>query len=347
MDAMKLEDFDYELPEELIAQEPAEIRDRSRMLVVHRDTGRLEIRSFHDLPDYLGAGDTVVVNDSRVFPARLIGHKETGGLIELLLTRRREGPSGTVWEALLRPAKRVSVGTDILFDGRNRARIIARISEKQWLLSFEVDGPFDGFLIRFGRAPLPPYIRRRRDHPRSLQDLERYQTVYARVSGSVAAPTAGLHFSKGVLARIGDRGAKLAAVTLHVGYGTFLPITAERVEDHVMEEEHFAMTAETARQINGAERVIAVGTTATRVLESAADENGHLEPAAGATRLYIYPGYRFRCVDGLLTNFHLPKSSLFLLVCAFAGRERMLEAYRFAIDQGFRFYSYGDCMLIL
>lgn len=344
---MQLDEFDYELPEELIAQEPADVRDGSRMLVVDRQTGGLAIRSFRDLPEYLGPGDAVVVNDSRVFPARLIGRKPTGGLIELLLTRQQDDPSGKLWEVLLRPAKRVAVGTEIRLDDGAQARIVGRLSDKQWLVAFATDGPFDGFLARYGRAPLPPYIRRRKDTPRSLADLERYQTVYARVSGSVAAPTAGLHFSQEVLDRLVERGAALAPVTLHVGYGTFLPITAERIEDHRMEEEHFVLTAKTARQINEARRVIAVGTTATRVLESASSETGHLEPTSGSTRLYIYPGYRFRRVDGLLTNFHLPKSSLFLLVCALAGRERMLEAYRFAIAHRFRFYSYGDCMLIL
>jgi S-adenosylmethionine:tRNA ribosyltransferase-isomerase len=345
---MKLEDFDYPLPEELIAQEPAAVRDQSRMLVVQRQTGRLDIRSFHDLPEYLGTGDALVLNDSRVFPARLIGRKETGGRIEiLLLTRRPDATAAETWEALLRPAKRVEVGTGILFDGGGMARIVARISEMQWLLTFDVAGSFDVFLSRYGRAPLPPYIKRRRDRPRSQQDLERYQTVYARVSGSVAAPTAGLHFSNDVLASLADRGVTIAPVTLHVGYGTFMPIHTDQVEDHVMEEEHFSLGEETARQANAAKRVIAVGTTATRVLESVADQTGQLRPVAGSTCLYIYPGYRFRRVDGLLTNFHLPKSSLFLLVCAFAGRERMQEAYRFAIANRFRFYSYGDCMLIL
>ena len=225
--------------------------------------------------------------------------------------------------------------------------ILNRLSEKKWLLYFNTSVPFDDFLSRYGRAPLPPYIRRRKDRSRSERDLERYQTVYARVKGSVAAPTAGLHFTGGVLDRLQHKGIEIAPVTLHIGYGTFLPIETDRVEDHIMEEEHFSIDEETARKINEAMRVIAVGTTATRVLESVSDEQRKVSPVSGATRLYLYPGYSFRCVDALLTNFHLPKSSLFLLVCAFAGRDLMQKAYRLAIENRFRFYSYGDCMLII
>jgi S-adenosylmethionine:tRNA ribosyltransferase-isomerase len=345
---MKLEEFDYALPEELIAQEPAAVRDLSRMMVVHRQTGRIDIRTFRDLPEYIGPGDTIVVNDSRVFPARLIGRKETGGLIEiLLLTRRQEEQPGELWEVLLRPAKRVAVGMTISFADACRATVVNRLSEKQWLLQFTAATPFDEFLARQGRAPLPPYIKRKRDRLRSERDLERYQTVYARVKGSVAAPTAGLHFTPEILDRLESRGAAIAPVTLHIGYGTFLPIETERVEDHVMEEEHFTLGEETARKVNEATRVIAVGTTATRVLESVAGEEDRIGPAARSTRLYIYPGYRFRRINALVTNFHLPKSSLFLLVCAFAGRDLMQKAYRLAIENRFRFYSYGDCMLIL
>jgi S-adenosylmethionine:tRNA ribosyltransferase-isomerase len=346
---MKLEEFDYHLPEELIAQEPVGVRDQSRMMVVRRDSGVCHIRTFSDLPEYVGPGDTAVVNDSRVFPARLIGRKETGGLIEILLLVRKgaEDREGETWEALLRPAKGVRVETTLAFDGGCRATIVARLSEKRWLLNFTSSIPFDDFLDRYGRAPLPPYIRRSRDRARSEADLERYQTIYARVKGSVAAPTAGLHFTREVLDRLRGRGAQIAPLTLHVGYGTFMPIQTDRVEDHVMEEEPFSLGEETARKINAARRVIAVGTTTTRVLESVADEQGNVRPVSGSTGLYITPGYRFRRVDALLTNFHLPKSSLFLLVCAFAGREVMAKAYRLAVDHRFRFYSYGDCMLIL
>lgn len=344
---MKLEEFAYELPEELIAQEPAAVRDRSRMMVVHRETGKIGIGTFRDLPEYFGPGDVFVVNDSRVFPARLIGRKETGGLIEILLLTRSGDLPGETWEVLLRPAKRVEAGMTIAFTDACRARIVRRLSDKQWLLEFQTDQPFDDFLSRHGRAPLPPYIKRRKDRVRSEQDLERYQTVYARVKGSVAAPTAGLHFTEEVFGLLRSRAVEIAPITLHVGYGTFLPIETERVEDHVMEEEHYAIGDKTARLVNGAKRVIAVGTTSTRVLESVADDRGKIPPLSGATRHYIYPGYRFRRVDALLTNFHLPKSSLFLLVCAFAGRELMLKAYALAVQERFRFYSYGDCMLIL
>jgi len=345
---MRLEEFAYDLPEELIAQAPAAVRDRSRMLVVHRETGRFEIRTFRDLPEYFGEGDVVVVNDSRVFPARLVGRKETGGLIEiLLLTRQPGGLPGETWKVLLRPAKRVEIGMTVTFATGCRARIVRRLSEKQWRLEFQTEIPFDDFLARFGRAPLPPYIKRKSDRARSQQDLERYQTVYARVKGSVAAPTAGLHFTEEVLDHLRSRAVGIAPITLHVGYGTFLPIETERVEDHVMEEENYTIGGETVSMVNGAKRVIAVGTTSTRVLESVADDEGKIRPVSGSTRLYLYPGYRFRCVDALLTNFHLPKSSLFLLVCAFAGRELIQKAYRLAIENRFRFYSYGDCMLIL
>jgi S-adenosylmethionine:tRNA ribosyltransferase-isomerase len=345
---MKLEEFAYDLPEELIAQEPAAVRDQSRMMVVHRRTGEIELRTFHDLPEYLGDGDVVVLNDSRVFPARLIGRKETGGLIEILLLRNHPGEaSGHRWEVLLRPAKRVDIGTTFTFAEGCQATIVRRLSEKQWLLEIHTDIPFDDFLARFGRAPLPPYIKRKRDHSRSQKDLERYQTIYARVSGSVAAPTAGLHFSQEVLELLRSRAVEIAPITLHVGYGTFLPIETVNVEDHFMEEEHYTIGEETARLVNGAKRVVAVGTTSTRVLESVADDKGKIQSVSGSTRLYLYPGSRFRRVDALLTNFHLPKSSLFLLVCAFAGRERMQNAYRIAIENHFRFYSYGDCMLIL
>ncbi|OHE23713.1 MAG: tRNA preQ1(34) S-adenosylmethionine ribosyltransferase-isomerase QueA [Syntrophobacterales bacterium RBG_19FT_COMBO_59_10] len=345
---MKLEEFAYDLPEELIAQVPAAARDGSRMMVVDRGTGSFSIRTFGDLPEYLGPGDCLVVNDSRVFPARLIGRKDSGGLIEILLLSIFKGDleEENVWEALLRPAKRITVGMRITFADGCTARIVRRMSEKRWLLAFTTALPFGDFLDRYGRAPLPPYIKRRRDRSRSESDLERYQTVYARVQGSVAAPTAGLHFTHEVLDRVENSGASIAPVTLHIGYGTFLPIEAAELEDHLMEEEHFTIGEETARMVNEAKRVIAVGTTSTRVLESVAGEGG-IRPFSGSTRLYIYPGYRFRRVDALLTNFHLPKSSLFLLVCAFAGRELMQEAYRFAIENRFRFYSYGDCMLIL
>jgi S-adenosylmethionine:tRNA ribosyltransferase-isomerase len=345
---MKLEECSYDLPEELIAQKPAAIRDQSRMMVVNRKTNEIALRTFRDITEHFGKDDVVVINDSRVFPARLVGAKDSGGLIEILLLSRKERQDNReTWEVLLRPAKRAAAGIEIFFAEGCSARILNRQSEKKWLIEFRTDIAFDDFLSRFGRAPLPPYIKRKKNQSRSLEDLERYQTVYAKNPGSVAAPTAGLHFTHDVMEEIKKREVKIAPVTLHVGYGTFLPIETDIVEEHAMEEEFFSIHEDTAGMVNGAKRVIAVGTTSTRVLESVADEEGKIKALSGSTRLFIYPGYRFRRVDALLTNFHLPRSSLFLLVCAFAGRELMLHAYRTAIENRFRFYSYGDCMLIL
>ncbi len=347
---MKLTDFDYRLPEKLIAQEPAPVRDQSRMMVLNRIDGSTEDRCFSDLPELLRKGDVLVINDSRVIPARLVGRKPTGATIELLLLSRRKGdPAGNhaEWEVLLRPAKRVGIGSRISLGGKGEAVVAERLSERKWIVRFQTDDPFENFLREHGRAPLPPYIKRGGKGNRSKEDLERYQTVYARSPGSVAAPTAGLHFTEAVLEKIRRKGIAVAAVTLHVGYGTFLPIESLRVEDHRMEEEYFELNEETASVINGASRVVAVGTTAVRVIESVADASGKLKAASGATSLFIYPGHCFRRVGALLTNFHLPRSSLYLLVCAFAGTDIIRKAYGSAIEKRYRFYSYGDCMLIL
>ena len=346
---MKLTDFDYDLPEELIAQKPGSERDRSRMMVLDRRGCSLENRLFFELTEFLRAGDVLVVNESKVIPARLTGKKETGGRIEILLLTRRspaEDPA-PVWEVLLRPAKRVGPGTRISFDSGGEAEALERLSDRKWVLRFETAAPFDAFLDETGSAPLPPYIKRDPRAGKSRDDLERYQTVYARTPGSVAAPTAGLHFSEEVLGRIRAKGIPVAPVTLHVGYGTFLPVEAENVEDHRMEEEFFEITEEAAALIDGARRVVAVGTTSVRVIESVADDSGRVRAAAGATGLFIYPGCRFRRVGALLTNFHLPKSSLYLLVSAFAGPAFLRSAYRRAIEDRYRFYSYGDCMFII
>lgn len=345
---MRLQEFTYELPEELIAQEPAPVRDRSRMMVVHRETGECELRTFSDLPDYAREGDVVVVNDSRVFPARLIGSKPTGGLIELLLlTRRPEGPQER-WEVLLRPAKRVAVGTTIGLAEGCRATLLERLSDKQWLAAFETPVPFDDFLARFGRAPLPPYIKRRRDQAPSPLDLERYQTIYARVKGSVAAPTAGLHFTESLLARLDAMGVRRAFVTLHIGLDTFRPVRADNLEDHEMHSERFSISEEAAETINSTRgRIIAVGTTSARALESAADGGRCVRATCESTRLFITPGYRFRVVEAMLTNFHLPRSTLLVMISALAGRERVLAAYQEAVAQRYRFFSFGDAMLIL
>ena len=346
---MKLSEFDYDLPEELIAQEPAPMRDHSRMMVLNRGDGSRKNRRFFELPEFLREGDVLVINDSRVIPARLVGRKTSGGLIEMLLLRERTSEtagSPVAWEVLLRPAKRVEAGTKIFFEAPAEAEIVERLSDKKWVVRFDTPGPFEDFLAECGRAPLPPYIKRDRQTGKSRKDLERYQTVYARVPGSVAAPTAGLHFSDDVLESIRHKGVSTAAVTLHVGYGTFLPIESENVEYHRMEEEFFEMTEEAASTINGALRVVAVGTTAVRVIESTADDSGKVAATSGCTALFIHPGYRFRRVGALLTNFHLPKSSLYILVCAFAGRDLVRAAYGRAVEEKYRFYSYGDCMLI-
>lgn len=342
---MKLSEFEYDLPGELIAQTPAGARDESRLMVLDRETGEARTALFKDLPRFLRKDDLLVINDSRVIPCRLYGRKATGAQVEILLLRKSADAG---WEALLRPGKRVREGTMIRFGPgvKGEARVAGRISEKTWLLEFKMETDFEAFLKLKGRAPLPPYIKRS-EKDDAAPDLERYQTIYARVPGSVAAPTAGLHFTRDVLERLENNGIGVAELTLHVGYGTFLPITAEDVEDHVMEEEFFEIGEQSAAAINQARRVIAVGTTSTRVLETVSDQEGSVKAAAGSTRLFIYPGYRFKRVEGLITNFHLPQSSLFLLAAAFAGRDNLMKAYERAIRERFRFYSYGDCMLII
>ena len=347
---MRLIDFDYHLPAELIAQAPLPERDASRMMVLKRNEGLIDHSFFHQIDSCLEEGDVLVVNDSKVIPARLTGTKKTGGVIEILLLTGREERTGTVtavWEALLKPAKRVREGTKIDIGEAGEVEVLERISDKRWRLAFRTSAPFSEFLHTHGSAPLPPYIKRKRGGPDGIDDLERYQTIYARVPGSVAAPTAGFHFSAPVLERLARKGVATASVTLHVGYGTFLPIETDVIEDHAMEAEWFELTSESAALINRARRVIAVGTTATRVIESVADETGLMRPASGSTSLFIYPGYRFKRVNGLLTNFHLPKSSLFLLASAFAGTSLLRAAYRLAVENQYRFYSYGDCTLIL
>ncbi len=345
---MKLEEFSYHLPAAAIAQTPLPRRDRSRMLVLEPSSGAIQHRIFHEIPFYLRHGDVLVVNDSRVIPARLVGRKESGAVIEILLLSKIPATAdGEAWEALLKPAKRVRRGTVVYFPGETRATVEERLSEKKWRLHFSCPESFYVFLDRHGRTPLPPYIKRTRDEEGSPYDRERYQTIYARTPGSVAAPTAGFHFSPEVLESVRAGGAQVAFVTLHVGYGTFLPITSADIEDHRMEAEYFEITDENASIINRAERIIAVGTTATRVIETAADETGKVHAAKGWTSLYIYPGYRFKRVQALLTNFHLPRSSLYLLTCAFGGKQAVAAAYEQAIAHGYRFYSYGDCMLII
>lgn len=342
---MKKSDFCFDLPEELIAQSPAADRDGSRLMVIERKTGALGHRHFYELPGLLRPGDVLVVNDSRVIPARLTGRKPTGGRVEVLVLPGERGDSpAPLRQALLKPARGVKAGMEIFFPGEGKGILRGRISETKWKMEFETGIPFLTYLEKYGQTPLPPYIKR--EGPGDGEDRERYQTVYARVPGSVAAPTAGLHFTEKVLADIRARGIPIISLTLHVGYGTFAPVAAEEIEDHRVEEESYEISEEAAAGINKARRVIAVGTTSVRTLEAAADEKGIIRAGAGRTDLYIHPGYRFRRVDGLITNFHLPESSLLFLVSAFAGRELIQKAYRTAVAERYRFYSYGDCSFI-
>ena len=349
---MRLSDFDYELPAELIAQQPLEQRDESRMLILDRETQTYTDSKFELLPAYIRAGDVVVVNNTRVFPARLIGQREpSGGRVEVLLTREVE-PS--VWEALVRPAQRLKVGARLRFgESRLRAEVVECSKKGLRLLRFEIPGSGAGslgtLLNEQGQTPLPPYIRR--SGGESFDDSERYQTVYAREKGAIAAPTAGLHFTPKVISAVQSQGARLVEITLHVGYGTFEPVRVDNVDEHRVASEFFQISEEAAGVINESHqrggRVIAIGTTTTRALESSVNDQGSVTAGTGQSELTILPGYKFRTTDALLTNFHLPRSSLLLLVSAFAGRELTMAAYRHAVAECFRFYSYGDCMFVI
>jgi len=346
---MKLSDFDYHLPPERIAQFPSPEREQSRMMVISRKDITLHHQHFFNIVDWLSSDDTLVLNDSKVIPAKLYGKKETGATIEILLLPPPKNTSEdcSLWEVLLRPGKRIRPGTLITFAGKGEGKVLEQLSEKKWLMEFKTDTPFDTFLSRFGHVPLPPYIDRKNTTGHHTEDRDRYQTVYARHPGSVAAPTAGLHFTAAILQQLQEMRVNVVTVTLHVGYGTFTPVEAEHVEDHKMDGEYFEISPEAARIISASRRVIAVGTTSTRVLESAADEKGRLSALSGYTSLFIYPGYSFKRVNAMLTNFHLPKSSLYMLVSAFGGADLIRQAYSEAIQQQYRFYSYGDACLIL
>lgn len=339
---MRVDDFDYALPPELIAQVPVEPRDHSRLLVLHRQSGTVEHRHFFDLPQYLRPGDVLVINETRVIPARLYGRKETGARVEALLLRPM---SDRQWEALVRPGRRLQPGTRVIFSDELSAVVADILPGGNRLLEFEYHGDFAALLDRLGRVPLPPYITA------ELTDPERYQTVYGRERGSAAAPTAGLHFTPDLLERIAAQGVDIARLTLHVGIGTFRPVKVERVEDHEMHQEYYSASPAATERINAARarggRVVAVGTTSVRTLETLADERGTIHAGEGWTGIYIYPGYRYRAVDVMITNFHLPKSTLLMLVSAFAGRERVMAAYAEAIAQRYRFFSFGDAMLIV
>jgi S-adenosylmethionine:tRNA ribosyltransferase-isomerase len=339
---VNLSEFDYHLPPELIAQEPLADRAASRMLVLHRSEGQLEDRAFRDLPQYLRTGDCLVVNDTKVFPSRLLGHRAGHeGAIEIFLLRPLTGDRRE-WEALGRPGRKLMPGQRLVF-GPLEAEITGKGERGLRRVRFLTEGDIDALLEHVGHVPLPPYIHRG-DRP---EDRERYQTVFARERGSVAAPTAGLHFTPEVMDACRARGADLARVTLHVGLGTFEPLASDIVEEAHLHSERFAIGADAAAQVNRARRRIAVGTTSVRTLESAALRAVPVEACEGDTALFIYPGFRFQVVDAMLTNFHLPKSSLLLLVSAFAGREFALAAYEHAVRERYRFFSYGDCMLIL
>ena len=340
---MKVSDFYFELPEELIAQYPLEKRDSSRLMVLDKKTGEIEHRKFHDILEYLNEGDTLVLNNTRVLPARLIGEKEeTGGKIEFLLLKRIEGDK---WECLAKPGRKAKVGTVFNFGEGKLKAIVREIGEEgNRIIEFKYDGIFEQVLDELGQMPLPPYIHEK------LEDKERYQTVYSKEKGSAAAPTAGLHFTEELLKEIKDKGVNIAYLTLHVGLGTFRPVKVDDVNNHVMHSEYYHLDKENAELINktkeAGKRVIAVGTTSSRTLETIGDENGRVREQSGWTDIFIYPGYKFKIVDNLITNFHLPESTLIMLVSALAGQDNIMNAYNTAVKEKYRFFSFGDSMFI-
>ena len=340
---MKVSDFNYDLPEELIAQTPIEKRDESRLMVLNREAQTIEHKTFKDIIDYLEPGDVLVRNNTKVIPARLYGKKETGANIEFLLLNNIEGD---IWESIVRPGNKLHVGAKVLFgDGLLQAEILEVMPGGTRKVKFTYKGIFNEILDKIGLMPLPPYIHE------ELKERDRYQTVYAKYDGSAAAPTAGLHFTPELLKKIQEKGVKIANVTLHVGIGTFRPVKVETVENHEMHSEHFYIKQEDVDIINNAKRnghrVIAVGTTSCRVLETVADENGFVKATEGDTKIFIYPGYKFKILDGLITNFHLPESTLLMLVSSLAGKDYIMKAYNEAVKEKYRFFSFGDAMLIL
>ena len=341
---MKLEEFDFYLPEELIAQTPLLKRDTSKLLTINRKENTYEHKVFSDIIDYFNPGDTLVLNNTRVMPARLYGQKDTGAAIEVLLLKNKEH---NMWECLVKPAKRIKVGSIVSFgDGIMEAECVKVLDDGFRYFEFKYEGIFQERLDELGTMPLPPYIKER------LTDKERYQTVYSKEVGSSAAPTAGLHFTNELLDKIKQKGVNIVYLTLHVGLGTFRPVSVENIEDHDMHSEYYTLDEETANVINETKknggRVFSVGTTSTRTLETIArDNDGEIVPASGWTNIFIYPGFEFKCVDGLITNFHLPKSSLIMLVSAFYNREKVLELYKIAVENKYRFFSFGDAMIII
>lgn len=342
MEELLLSDFDYHLPKERIAQDPLEKRSDSKLLVLNKSTGSIFHDNFYNIGKYLKKGDTLVLNNTKVIPARIYGKKATGGNVEVLLLKR---VSGDLWEALTRPGKKTRIGEEIIFgEGILRAKVESILEEGVRVIRFFYEGIFEEILDTLGEMPLPPYITN------ELKDRERYQTVYAKYEGSAAAPTAGLHFTKELLEEIRSQGIQVAEVTLHVGLGTFRPVKEENVLNHKMHQEYYEISKEAARIINNTRvnggRVIAVGTTSVRTMESGAEKEG-LKETFGNTDIFIYPGYKFKITDGIITNFHLPKSTLLMLVSAFAGRENVLAAYKEAVEQDYRFFSFGDAMLLI
>lgn len=340
---MKVSDFDYDLPERLIAQHPSEKRDESRLMVLNREKQTIEDKVFKDVIDYLNPGDCLVRNNTKVIPARLYGKKETGANVEFLLLKRIHDDT---WEVIVRPGRKLLKGAKVIFgDGILEATIDDVLENGNRQVTFKYDGIFNEILDQIGLMPLPPYIKEK------LEDKNRYQTVYAKYDGSAAAPTAGLHFTEELLEKIRQKGVEIANVTLHVGIGTFRPVKVENVEEHDMHSEHFYIKKEDADKINNAKkngkRIISVGTTSCRVLESIADENGFVKETEGDTSIFIYPGYKFKCIDSLITNFHLPESTLVMLVSALAGKDFILKAYKEAVEKEYRFFSFGDAMIIL
>ena len=340
---MKVSDFDFDLPEELIAQHPLEKRDASRLMVLDKNTGNIEHRSFHDVIEYLHEGDTLVLNNTRVMPARLIGEKEeTGGKIEFLLLKRLEGDK---WECLAKPGKRAKIGQSFVFgNGKLKCKVVDIIEEGNRIIEFSYEGIFEQVLDELGEMPLPPYITEK------LDDKERYQTVYSKEKGSVSAPTAGLHFTNELLEEIKAKGINIAYLTLHVGLGTFRPVKVEDINEHIMHSEFYHLDKENADLINETKKrgnkIIAVGTTSTRTLETIGDENGFVREQSGWTDIFLYPGYKYKVIDELITNFHLPESTLIMLVSALAGKENVMNAYNTAVKERYRFFSFGDSMLI-
>ncbi len=343
MEQLLKKDYFYDLPEELIAQDPLEKRSDSRLMVLDKVSGEVSHHRFFEIKEMLNPGDCLVLNNTKVIPARLLGHREeTGAVIEVLLLKRRNDID---WECLVKPGKKARVGQRIVFgDGILKATVLDVVDEGNRIIRFEFDGIFEEILDKLGEMPLPPYITHK------LKDNDRYQTVYAKYEGSAAAPTAGLHFTKELLSEIEAKGVRLAFVTLHVGLGTFRPVKEENILEHHMHSEYYEVSREAADAINETKknggRVICVGTTSCRTIESVADENGHIEPCSGNTEIFIYPGYRFKVLDALITNFHLPESTLIMLVSALAGRENVLNAYEVAVKERYRFFSFGDAMFI-